>query len=120
MYFDFIFPELRSYRFSRPMLEREGWYSFEKDGRMFVLFNALGVDEKDLTVDVKSAENNREMICIKGSTKDELFGQEFSVGMNFLVSRPMEQVKTNVKNGFLTLEISFKEPVKPSVKVIRG
>lgn len=120
MYFDFLFPEIRSYRFSRPMFEREGWYAIEKDGKLFILFNALGVDEKDLTVEVKSAENNKEMICVKGSTKDELFDKEFSVGMNFLVGRPMEQVKTSVKNGFLTLEVSFKEPVQPSVKVIRG
>jgi HSP20 family molecular chaperone IbpA len=121
MYFDdFFFPVLDSYRFHRPMLERQGWYSLEKDGKLLVLLNVLGIDEKDLTVDVKSAENNKEMICVNGSTKDELFDKDFSVNMNFLVGKPMEQVKTSVKNGFLTLEISFKEPVLPSVKVIRG
>jgi len=102
------------------MLERQGWYSLEKDGKLLVLLNVLGIKEEDLVIEVKSAENNKEMICVNGSTKDDVFDKEFSVNMNFLVGKSMEQVKTNVKNGFLTLEISFKEPVASSVKVIRG
>jgi len=32
----------------------------------------------------------------------------------------MEQVKTSVKNGLLILEIEFKEPVKSSVRILKG
>jgi hypothetical protein len=40
--------------------------------------------------------------------------------MNFLVAKPMEEIKTSMKNGFLVLNITFKEPVKSSVKIIKG
>ena len=85
-----------------------------------MLLNVLGVNEDDLNIEVKPVENNKEVICINGKTKDELFDREFSVNMNFLVAKPMEEIKTSKKNGFLVLNITFKEPVKSSVKIIKG
>ena len=117
---DFFWFDDSAYRFNRPMLERQGWYSKEKDGKLLLLLNVLGVNESDLNIEVKPVENNKEVICISGKTKDELFDREFSVNMNFMISKPMEQVKTSVKNGLLILEIEFKEPVKSSVRILKG
>lgn len=101
------------------MLERQGWYSVEKDGRLLVLLNILGVDKDNLNVEVKSASDNKQLISISGNTKNEIFDKDFSVNMNFTVGKPMEELLWDVKNGFLTLDIKFQEPVKPAVKVIR-
>ena len=117
---DFFWFDDSAYRFNRPMLERQGWYSKEKDGRLLVLLNVLGINEDDLNIEVSPADNGREAISISGTTKDEVFDKEFSVNMNFLVAKPMEEIKTSMKNGFLVLNITFKEPVKSSVKIIKG
>jgi len=117
---DFFWFDDSAYRFNRPMLERQGWYSKEKDGRLLVLLNVLGINEDDLNIEVTPADNGREAISISGTTKDEVFDKEFSVNMNFLVAKPMEEIKTSMKNGFLVLDITFKEPVKSSVKIIKG
>ena len=117
---DFFWFDDSAYRFNRPMLERQGWYSKEKDGRLLVLLNVLGINEDDWNIEVTPADNGREAISISGTTKDEVFDKEFSVNMNFLVAKPMEEIKTSMKNGFLVLNITFKEPVKSSVKIIKG
>jgi HSP20 family molecular chaperone IbpA len=107
------------YRFSRPMLEREGWYSLEKDGKLLLLLNVLGVDKKDIKLDVKSYDNNKQLISVNGTTKNEKFDKDFSINMNIIVGKPMENLEWDVENGFLTAEITFQEPVKPSVNIVR-
>jgi HSP20 family molecular chaperone IbpA len=108
-----------NYWFHRPMLEKKGWYSLEKDGKVFILLNALGVAKEDISIDVKSASENKELICISGTTKNEVFNKDFSVKMEFTVFKPMDKLTWDVENGFLTMEITFQEPVKPSVNIIR-
>ena len=69
---DFFWFDDSAYRFNRPMLERQGWYSKEKDGRLLVLLNVLGINEDDLNIEVTPADNGREAISISGTTKDEV------------------------------------------------
>lgn len=116
---DFLWLDPTSYRFHRPMLEREGWYSLEKDGKLLVLLNVLGVDKKDIDLEIKSANDNKQMICVSGTTKNTKFDKDFSINMNFTVGKDMEKLEWDVENGFLTMEITFREPVKPSVNLIR-
>lgn len=107
------------YSFKRPMLERKGWYSAEKDGKLVLLLNVLGVSKEDISIDISSAPNNKQYLNVSGSTKNEFFDKDFSVKMQFLISEPMKDVTWDVKNGFLTMEITFQEPVKPSVNITR-
>lgn len=107
------------YFFRRPMLERKGWYSTEKDGKLVLLLNVLGVSKEDISIEVNSAPNNKQYLNVSGSTKNEFFDKDFSVKMQFLIEEPMKDISWDVKNGFLTVEITFQEPVKPSVNIIR-
>jgi len=119
MYFDDFFSLVpQTYRFHRPMLEREGWYSVEKDGKLLVLLNVLGVAKSDISVDVKNSDGGKQLIAISGETKNEKFEKSFSINISFLVGKPMEKIEWDVENGFLTMEVIFQEPVKPSVKII--
>ncbi len=116
---DLLMFDRPSYFFHRPMLEKEGWFSLEKDGKLLLLLNTLGVAKDDISLDVKSVENNKQMISINGTTKNEQFDKDFSVNMNFIVSKPMQNLDWDVTNGFLTMEITFEEPVRPAVKITR-
>jgi HSP20 family molecular chaperone IbpA len=109
-----------SYSFRRPMLERVGYYEAEKDGKLFILVNALGVSKDDIEVDIQPTEfPNRQLIKISGETHDETFNKDFSIRIGFYVFKPMKSIDFTVSNGFLTLEIDFVEPVKPNVKITR-
>ena len=109
-----------SYSFHRPMLERVGYFETEKDGKLFILVNALGVSKDNIEVDVQPTElQNKQLIKISGETHDETFDKDFSVRIGFYVFKPMKSVDWTVTNGFLTLEIEFIEPVKPNVKITR-
>jgi HSP20 family molecular chaperone IbpA len=117
-FFETLSFDPRSYRFHRPMLEREGYYVIEKDGKILVLLNVLGVAKEDISVDVKTTSENKELIVVNGTTKNEDFDKEFSINMSFLVGKPMETLEWDMSNGFMTMALTFKEPVKPSVKII--
>lgn len=107
-----------SYGFNRPMYERKGWVSIEKDGKAFVFVNVLGINEKDIDVSVNSTDNpNHYLLSVSGKTKNELLDKEFSTEIQFTVFRPMKEVLKSVENGLLTLEIEFEEPVKPKVSI---
>lgn len=115
--FEFFSP-LDRYAFHRPMLERIGYYEMEKNGKLYLLVNALGISQDDVNVDVQPSEvHNRQVIKISGETYNQLFDKKFSIRLTFNVYKPMKKINKLVENGFLTLEIEFDEPVKPSVEI---
>jgi HSP20 family molecular chaperone IbpA len=109
-----------SYWFDRPMLERVGYYETEKDGKLYILVNALGVSKDDISVDVQPTEiENKQVIHISGKTHDDIFIKDFSAKISFVVYKKLKNIDWDVTNGFLTLEIEFVEPVKPNVTITR-
>jgi len=117
--FDLILFDPSTFRYHRPFPEIDGYRVIEKDGKMYILVNALGVEEKDISVETISEYGGKESIVVNGSSCNEIFNKESSLNIKFLMQKHMEEVHWSLSNGFLTLEVSFKEPVKPSVKVIK-
>ena len=117
MFSDSFLFDFDSYMFGRPMLEKNGYYAQEKDGKLFVLLNVLGVDKQDIVVDTDLTPSNQQILRVSGKTHDEVFNKDFTVRMNFILKNPMKSVDWTLKNGFMVLEISFVEPVKPSIKI---
>ena len=117
---DLLFFNDTDYFFHRPMLERQGYYWIEKEGKAFLLLNVLGVDDKDIDVQNNPASNGKQCLTITGNTHNEVFNKDFSVKMSFIINEPMKEVKWKTSNGFMTLEITFEEPVKPAVKILKG
>lgn len=119
MFDSFFSSEDYKYVFHRPMLEKEGSYITEKDGNIFILLNILGVDEKDLSVDVTPGGVSGNFLQVTGKTHDDLFNKDFDVQAKFLVRKEMDSLEWSVKNGFMTIKVTFKEPAKPSVKIVK-
>lgn len=104
--------------FHRPFYENVGYSRIAKDGKLFFVINALGVDEKDLTVKVESAQiNNWQNIVIQGETRNELLDEPFSVRQKHLVRSLIKSIGWTLKNGILTLEVELESPVQPNVKI---
>jgi HSP20 family molecular chaperone IbpA len=93
--------------------------SFEKDGRSIVLINALGVDGNDIKIKAYLAMDNSEIISIVGNTKNNMFNKDFKLDITFTTKKPIEEILWDVKNGFLTLDVKFQEPISQAVKITR-
>ena len=79
MFFDLIdtLPYV-TYSFSRPFQESDGFYSVEKDGKIIVTVNALGINEGDIDVQVETdpANTNKQFLVVKGKTHNEILDKE--------------------------------------------
>lgn len=107
-----------SYWFRRPFLENSGYACIEKDGKLIIVINALGVKDDDLRVDIEGSYNpNVQKLKVEGNTKHSILDQNFRLSMAFNLYKPAKEVTYTLEDGLLTLEITFNEPVKPEVKV---
>lgn len=103
--------------FRRPFYEQEGYAVKEKDGKMYLKVNVLGLGKDDLEIKVDSTENpNHQILTVKGEKNDDLFGN-FKVNNRFYLHKRMKTITPIIENGLLTLEIEFEEPVKPDVVI---
>jgi HSP20 family molecular chaperone IbpA len=111
------FFDFSDYFFSRPMLERNGTFILDKDGKSYVLLNALGVDEKDIVIDTTKDALNRNILNVSGKTHDDVFDKDYSMKISFILLKDVKNVKWTTKNGFVTLVLEFAEPVKPAISI---
>lgn len=114
-----MFPSLfdSSIYFKRPFLERSGYATQEKDGKLILKVNVAGLSKEDLTVEVLDADYPyAASLQIRGEREDDLFGM-FKVNNRFLFRKTPKQIDSELENGFLTLSIEFDEPIKPNVKL---
>jgi HSP20 family molecular chaperone IbpA len=120
MYFDDLFSfDLDKYSFSRMTKDMHPYNFVEKDNKNFIVINALGISDKDINVEVSGTDYpNKQMLKVTGNTRNELLEQDNRINMTFYVYRPIESVTWETNNGLLELEISFKEPIKPTAKVM--
>jgi len=103
--------------FDRPFLERDGYAVKEKDGRLIMKVNVLGLGKDNIKINVSPARTpNYQILSVEGEHEDELFGT-FKVNQRFTLYKQMDAYVASLQNGILTLEISFVEPVRPDVKV---
>jgi HSP20 family molecular chaperone IbpA len=109
------------YFYSRPTKDRfPYWVDQKEDGKINLVINAVGVSEKDVQVEVKSSESpNIEYLVVKGESKNDWMDTNYSINMTFSMYRHIEEINWYTKDGLLYLEISLKQPVKPSVKINR-
>ena len=114
-----MFPTLfdDSIFFRRPFLERQGYSAQEKDGKLVLKVNVLGLGKEDIKVRVEPVDNpNHMLLIIEGEKTDEL-SNNFKVNNRFYLHKQPKQVDPTVENGILTLVVEFKEPVIPDVKI---
>jgi HSP20 family molecular chaperone IbpA len=108
-----------TYSFSRPMQESEDSYTIEQDGKLIVYINALGISKEDIGVHVEvDPENpNKQYLIVKGKTHNDILDRDFGLTWKRYSMTPIDTVDPKLENGLLKLEITFKTPVKPDVKI---
>ena len=92
--------------FKRPFLENQGYQTeMLDDGREKFVFNAVGVNEDDLNVEVKHSDfYGKQTLSVDGKTDN------WEVHYNLIIPA-MKDVEVSVKNGLVTLIVEYDKPV---------
>ena len=98
-------------KYHRNFDEVSAYRAFQlENGNTKVFINALGVSAKDIDVKVNKVRDGY-MVLVSGETEIETLGK-YSVNYNFFVESEIEEIDPiTVKDGILTLEIKWKNPV---------
>ena len=109
-----------AYSFDRATKDMTPFTQIERDGKLYLVVNMLGVSKDDIKIEVKPTERKDvSFLVISGKTRKEILDRDYRVNMAFYVYRPMKQLDWDVKDGLMELEIQFDEPVAPTVKIIK-
>lgn len=106
-----------SYTYTRATQDSKPWQMVKEDKKTTIVFNALGIKKEDIKIDVIQ-EGHSEYLTISGETKNEQLNKTYSVNGRFGIdSAEIDNISWDVKDGLLNIEIAFKEPTKPKVKI---
>lgn len=119
LFFDYFIFDRPRYTFTRNIFDMYPWRFVNKDGKLYIVLNFLGIDEKDINISVENSDDNQYpyWLIVEGKTKNDLLDSEYSVKIPFKVKKEPENIDWTLNNGLLTLEISFKELPKLEVKI---
>ena len=108
-----------SHKFKRPFYEKDSAIIKMIDDKLHLFVNALGVAEGDLDVQVQPTDNpNNQELTISGETEHVGLDETFQFSVRMLARKPLDEVnKIGFNSGILELQLVFKEPVAPDVKI---
>jgi len=115
-YFDFLFDK---YFFNRcGIYDMHPFRAVEKDGKLVVILNTLGVDPKDIHVEAEQGDYYYpQYLKISGKTINPITEEEHSVNMRFGIHKEVSDVDWENKDGLTYLEVKFAEPIKPKISI---
>ena len=98
------------YKFNRIEKDMNPYSIKQTDEGIILIHNVLGINKEDLKISTKR-ENHTNHIIIKGKTKDEVTGREYSINSRFSVDDnvDLKSAKPSMKNGLLYISIKYKE-----------
>jgi HSP20 family molecular chaperone IbpA len=115
--FSIFFPK-NLYSFSHPTLDMFPYKKIVKDGKLCFVINVLGIDKKDILVDVNSTDTSGvSALTVKGNTKNELLEEDYSINLTIYIKKP-KTIEWSVINGLLQIEVEPEKQEKPNVTII--
>jgi len=112
---DTLFPSFdwdkKSYKFNRDEKDMHPYSIKSGKDEVLITHNILGIDKKDLKI-TNESENGTTFILIKGKTKDDITGKEYSVDSRFALDESqldLSKIKATAKNGLLYITIPTKK-----------
>lgn len=108
-----------AYYFSRTLKDMLPTYVTEKEGKVLVVANALGIAEKDINITVENSKWSgwKYALWIRGTTHNATLDKDFSINIPFGVNNHIKAIDWSLNDGIITLELSFDEPTQPAVKI---
>ena len=99
------------YKFNRAEKDMNPYSIVNKKDEVIIVHNILGIDKKDLKLQVK-VETHKRYLIIEGRTKDEITEKEYSISSSFEVddrNLDMKKAKITVDRGLLFIRIPLKK-----------
>lgn len=119
MFSDFFDFDFGKYFFNRcGIKDMHPYTAVEKDGKLVVILNTLGIDAKDIHVEAEAGDEYfPQYLKITGKTMNPITEEEHSINMRLGVRKAVENVDWENKDGLTYLEVSFAEPIKPKISI---
>lgn len=107
------------YSYTRPTLDSKPYQIVkEKDGKKSsIIFNCLGIKKSDISINIER-QKGQDFLTISGETKNELLNKTYNVSGRFIIDgNEIDEIDWDCNDGLLVIEIKFKEPEKPQIKI---
>jgi HSP20 family molecular chaperone IbpA len=109
--FDLFDWDKKNYKFNRNEKDMHPYSIYNKEDKVIIVHNVLGLNKKDLKLTINS-EGNSYQIHIEGKTKDKVSGTEYSINSKFAVdpsTLKLDSIAAAMENGLLYITIQKKD-----------
>jgi HSP20 family molecular chaperone IbpA len=119
MFSDFFDFDLSRYFFNRcGIYDMHPYKAVEKDGKLVVILNTLGIDAKDIHVEAEGGDEHfPQYLKVTGKTMNPITEEEHSINILLGVRKEVENVDWENKDGLTYLEVGFAEPIKAKISI---
>jgi HSP20 family molecular chaperone IbpA len=119
MFADFFDFDFEKYFFNRcGIKDMHPYRAVEKDGKLVVILNTLGIDPKDIHIEPEVGDTYfKQYLVITGKTMNPITEEEHSINMHLGVRKEIGSIDWENKDGLTYLEVSFAEPIKPKIAI---
>ena len=107
------------YNFNRAVKDMHPYYIRKFDDHATIIHNVVGINEKDLTIEIEP-DRNTDWVVVRGYTKNEISDSAFSVNSRISFDKDtVMKVDWDIKNGLLYINLYYKKPELPDIKIER-
>lgn len=118
MFADYFLFDFDKYFFNRPVKDMTPFKAVEKDGKLVVILNTLGISPENIHVDVESGDHYYpQYLKIDGKTLNPITEEEHNINMRLGVYKEISNIDWENKDGLTYLEIEFMKPVTPKISI---
>lgn len=103
---------------NRPVKESKGYTITGTEKGYQIVMNVLGIKEQDLTIKVEKG-----VLSVQGKTENPLINFTNSVNYQFnidSIKNDLVEVKYDVADGLMILNLVLKQPKEKDIKITRG
>lgn len=109
------------YKFNRFEKDMNPFSVHEKDNKVILVHNVVGINKEDLNVKIIN-DNNLSKLVISGQTKNEETKSDYSIHSEFVLdkNRKIKDISSKTENGLLYITIEYEKlELEGSIQTIK-
>lgn len=105
------------YNFDRIVHDQAPYKILNKDNKLVIVHNVVGIDQKDIKIDIEQ-EDDRSFLVISGKTHNDDLNYDYTVNSRFAFNASrVDKINYKMENGLLYIEIKKKGQEKPKISI---
>lgn len=117
LFFNFLGWDKDFYNFSRSTKDLYPYEIVKQEDGCTIVFNALGISKENVKIDFDKSRGT-DYLLISGENKNKVTNKNYSINARFIVdTNEIKDINWYVQDGLLYIEITYKRPEKPQIKI---